>query len=118
MSSRISTLPEELLFLIRHGENYQIEYKEARTDLPKSLFDSVCSFSNREGGDIFLDVHDTGVVFGVDPSSAAKLITSFATLANNKERSFRRSICRPENTFSHDKGWSGDFTFGKWSSQW
>lgn len=81
MSDRIPTLPDELLELIRHGENYQLEYKEAKTELPKSLFDSVCSFSNREGGDIFLGVHDVGVMFGVDPSSAAKLITNFVTLA-------------------------------------
>ena len=88
MSNGISSLPETLLSLIRHGENYQIEYKEARTELPKSLFDTVCSFSNREGGDIFLGVHDTGVIFGVDPSAASKLITNFVTLANNKDKVF------------------------------
>ena len=53
MSKQVSQrLPDDLLWLIRHGEDYQIEYKEAKTDLPKSLFDTVCSFSNREGGDI------------------------------------------------------------------
>ena len=41
MSERIPILPEALLALIRHGENYQIEYKEATIDLPKSLFDSI-----------------------------------------------------------------------------
>ena len=41
----IPQLPLELLKLIRKGENYQIEYKESRTALPKDLFDSVCSFS-------------------------------------------------------------------------
>ena len=49
----ISILPDELLSVIRHGEDYQIEYKEAKSELPKSLFDTVSSFSNREGGDIF-----------------------------------------------------------------
>ena len=88
MSNKITTLPEMLLSLIRHGENYQLEYKEAKTDLPKTLFDSVCAFSNREGGDIFLGVHDSGVIFGVDSSSAAKLITNFVTLANNKDKIF------------------------------
>ena len=86
MSNMIQDLPKELLDLIRHGENYQIEYKEAKTDLPKSLFDSVCSFSNRAGGDIFLGVSDVGVIFGVDPASAAKLISNFVTLANNKDK--------------------------------
>lgn len=84
MNNQIPSLPKELLQLIRHGENYQIEYKEAKTDLPKTLFDSVCAFSNREGGDIFLGVHDTGVILGVDSASAQKLITNFVTLANNK----------------------------------
>ena len=74
--------------MIRHGENYQIEYKEATADLPKSLFDSICAFSNREGGDIFLGVHDTGVIFGVNPASASKLISNFVTLANNKDKIF------------------------------
>ena len=54
---KIESLPEELLSLIRHGEDYQIEYKEAYQELPKSLFETVSSFSNREGGDIFLGVH-------------------------------------------------------------
>ena len=88
MNTQIPPLPKELLFLIRHGENYQREYKEAKTDLPKTLFDSVCAFSNREGGDIFLGVHDTGAVFGIDPGCAQKLITNFVTLANNKDKMF------------------------------
>ena len=90
----IPTLPEKLLQLIRNGENYQIEYKEAWNQLPKSLFDTVCSFSNREGGDIFLGVHDTGVILGVDPASAAKLITDFGTLANNKDKIFPPAFLR------------------------
>jgi len=86
--NEIEILPDELLALIRHGENYQIEYKEAKTELPKSLFDTVSSFSNREGGDIFLGVHDTGVILGIDPSCAVKLRTNFGTLANNKDKVF------------------------------
>ena len=84
----VSSLPDELLILIRHGEDFQIEYKEAKNELPKSLFDTVSSFSNREGGDIFLGVHDTGVILGVDPSCAVKLRTNFGTLANNKDKVF------------------------------
>ena len=86
MSKSIPMLPQNLLRLIRHGENYQIEYKEAKTELPKSLFDTVCSFANREGGDIFLGVHDAGVMLGVEPAMVGKLIASFSTLANNKDK--------------------------------
>lgn len=88
VSRGIPSLPQELLKLIRHGENFQIEYKEARTELPKSLFDTVCAFSNREGGDVLLGVHDTGVIIGVEPAAAAKLITEFVTQANNKNKLF------------------------------
>lgn len=84
----IPELPKNLLTMIRQGENYQIEYKESWSDLPKSLFDTVCSFSNREGGDIFLGVHDSGIITGVDPSCCSKLITNFITLANNKDKLF------------------------------
>ena len=114
MSNKIPALPEALLSLIRHGENYQLEYKEAKTDLPKTLFDSVCAFSNREGGDIFLGVHDTGVIFGVDPSYAAKLITNFVTLANNKDKVFPPLyLAAKEYVFVSDGTFSGVDKKGK-----
>ena len=80
------TIPYQLLSLIRNGENHEVEFKEAFEELPKNLFDTVCSFSNREGGDIFLGVHDSGVILGVNPSKAAKFITDFGTQANNEDK--------------------------------
>ena len=88
MNDAIPELPKELLSRIRNGEDYQTEFKEARTALPKTLFDSVCAFSNREGGDVFLGVSDTGVLTGIEPTSAKKLIANFITLANNKDKVF------------------------------
>ncbi len=75
---------------------------------------SVCAFSNRDGGDIFLGVHDTGVVFGVDPSSAAKLITNFVTLANNKDKIFPPLyLSAREYLFVSDGSFSGADKNGK-----
>ena len=88
MSNNIPNLPENLLEKIRHGEDYRHEYKEAKMELPKTLFDTVCAFSNREGGDIFLGVHDTGVIFGVDKEYAGKMVTNFVNQANNKNKLF------------------------------
>ena len=88
--------------------------KEAKTDLPKTLFDSVCAFSNREGGDIFLGVHDTGAVFGIDPGCAQKLITNFVTLANNKNKLFPPLyLTAKEYVFSSDGSFSGVDKKGK-----
>ena len=100
----IPELPAELLDMIRHGEDYQLEYKEAKTELPKSLFDTVCSFSNREGGDIFLGVHDCSVILGVDPGSAAKLITNFGNLANNKDKLFPPTFLAAKEYVYHSEG--------------
>ncbi len=110
----VPIITDELLSLIRHGEDYQIEYKEAKTELPKSLFDTVSSFSNREGGDIFLGVHDCGVIMGIDPSSAAKLITNFGNLANNKDKLFPPTyLTATEYVFISEGGFSGVDKNGK-----
>ena len=79
-------LPEELLKMIRHGENYQIEYKEAFDTLPKTVYETVSSFSNREGGDLFLGVHDCTVILGVDPGAVPNIINSFVTTVNNQDK--------------------------------
>ena len=105
---KIESLPEELLSLIRHGEDYQIECKEAYQELPKSLFDTVSSFSNREGGDIFLGVHDCGVILGVDPACTAKLITNFGNQANNKDKLFPPTyLVVKEYVYQSDGSFSG-----------
>ncbi|MBO4336327.1 MAG: ATP-binding protein [Desulfovibrio sp.] len=88
MSTIPPALPDHLLELIRHGEDYRIEYKEARKELPKNLFATVTAFANRDGGDIFLGVHATGVIVGIDATLSAKFITNFITLAHNKEEIF------------------------------
>ena len=79
-------LPEDLLEKIRHGENYQIEYKEAFDAMPKSVYDTVSSFSNRDGGDLFLGVHDCTVILGVNPDAVAQIINSFVTTVNNQDK--------------------------------
>lgn len=82
----IETLPENLLALIRAGEDTQIEYKESETKLPKSLYDTVSSFSNRMGGDIFLGVHDCGVILGCKEDQVANMIAAFTTAINNPDK--------------------------------
>jgi ATP-dependent DNA helicase RecG len=84
--STVQTLPQNLLDKIRHGEDYQLEYKEAESKLPKNVYDTVSSFSNREGGDIFLGVHDCGVILGCDEKEADKMIDSFVTTINNPDK--------------------------------
>lgn len=39
--------------LIAHGEGISIEFKEYKGSLPKSIFETLCSFLNRFEGDSF-----------------------------------------------------------------
>lgn len=49
---KIKILPESLLALIRQGEGLTVEFKKPSFDITSDVYDSVCSFSNREGGHI------------------------------------------------------------------
>ncbi len=63
---------QELEEILAQGEGTTIEFKEARENLPKSLFESICAFLNTEGGKIMLGVGDDGTVSGVDPDRVLK----------------------------------------------
>jgi len=50
----------KLLKILSAGEGISIEFKQARTSLPENVFESVCAFLNRIGGDLLLGVKDNG----------------------------------------------------------
>ena len=54
----------ELLKLIEDGENIRVEFKKSTTEITKDVYDTVCSFSNRDGGIILLGVKDNGEILG------------------------------------------------------
>ena len=69
----------ELLTLIRGGENIRVEFKKSTNDVTKDVYDTVCSFSNREGGIIVLGVKDNGEVLGIDPDAIDRIKKDFVT---------------------------------------
>ena len=50
----------ELLKLIQGGENIHVEFKKSTHEITKDVYDTVCAFSNRDGGTILLGVKETG----------------------------------------------------------
>jgi ATP-dependent DNA helicase RecG len=76
---------QELINLLQSGENTNIEYKEAKNRMPSSLFETVTSFLNKEGGTILLGVLDDGSVTGVDPLSVDKIKKEIVNASNNPE---------------------------------
>ncbi len=59
---------EELKQITQHREKRTLEYKEAWSELPSNLFETVCAFLNRDGGIIVLGAQDDGFIAnGVNP---------------------------------------------------
>ena len=84
----IENLPKNLIEFIKAGESTTIEYKEAKKSLPSSLFESVCSMLNRNGGHIFLGVKDGSEVIGVYKDYTKTMKKEFVDLCNNPEKIF------------------------------
>lgn len=59
--------------ILNQGEGLTVEFKRAKNELPSSLFETVCSFLNRYGGDILIGINDRGEVEGVDPKQTKQL---------------------------------------------
>ena len=51
--------------LIALGEGGTIEFKLASAGVHDDVFETVCSFANGQGGDMFLGVNDHGQVVGL-----------------------------------------------------
>ncbi len=76
----------EIKKLVQNGEKIDVEFKESRDSLTKNVFDSVCSFNNRNGGHILLGVNDKKEIVGVNPDKVDKLIKEFTTTVNNPQK--------------------------------
>ena len=75
-----------ILQLLKNGENIFVEYKESKTELNKDVYQTVCAFSNRAGGDIFLGVKDDGSIVGVDDEKIESIKKDFVTTINNSQK--------------------------------
>lgn len=75
----------ELNRILAQGENIRIEFKEAQNGVPDSLYDTVASFLNREGGIILLGVDDNAGVLGLTGQNLMQLKQDVVTALNNPE---------------------------------
>ena len=73
----------EILKLIAGGENIQVEFTPKFT---KAVYDTVCSFSNRDGGCILLGVRDSGEIVGLAPDAAGRMTRDFVTTISNGQK--------------------------------
>lgn len=76
---------EEIKNYLALGEGIRIEFKEASRSVPSDLYETVVSFSNKDGGVILLGVSDDGIVRGVDPECIFEMKQNITTACNNSE---------------------------------
>ena len=57
-------MKERVKEILKQGEGRTVEFKTARRALNRDLYETVCAFLNREGGDILLGVTDDGTPDG------------------------------------------------------
>ncbi len=79
-------IPNDLERIIKQGEGLNIEFKQARNELPRDLFETVCAFLNRNGGHLVLGVQDNGSIVGIDPDNLDRLKRDFTTNSNNPSK--------------------------------
>lgn len=87
---------DEIKKLIQNGEKIDVEFKESRNALTKDVFDTVCSFNNRNGGHILLGVNDKRDIVGVSEDKVYKVIKEFTTSINNSQKMYPPLYLLPE----------------------
>ncbi|MDO9515657.1 MAG: putative DNA binding domain-containing protein [Syntrophales bacterium] len=76
----------DLKELIKQGEGISVEFKECRRTLSRDVYETVCAFLNRHGGDLLLGVSDAGAVTGVDTDCVEQIKKDFVTAINNAQK--------------------------------
>lgn len=82
--SQYLAIPKNLLSFIEQGEGTAVEFKKSTKEITKDVYHTVCSFSNRNGGHIFLGIEDNGKISGVHPERVEAIKKDFITSVNNE----------------------------------
>lgn len=71
--------------ILEIGETIRVEFKRCGNGIESDTYETVCSFLNRFGGDIFLGVTDSGRVVGVPENSVSSMIKNFISCVSNPD---------------------------------
>ncbi len=76
-------MQERIKDLLTQGEGLKIEFKKAQKGMPKSVYETVCAFSNTQGGDILLGIDDNGTILGIDTTKIDQYKKDFVNTIND-----------------------------------
>lgn len=87
---------EEIKRKISLGENIAVEFKRCGNGMQKDVYETVCSFSNRFGGDIFCGVLDDGAIEGIPEGAAQAIVNNFVKTISNEDLFQPKLFITPE----------------------
>jgi len=67
------------------GETVAVEFKRCGNGIESDTYETVCSFLNRYGGDIYLGVEDNGEIRGVPENAAVDIVKNFIKMIGNPD---------------------------------
>lgn len=73
----------ELELLIANGEGMSLEFKRCGGKVERDVFETVCSFANRQGGTILLGVTDDGDIEGIEADRVMPLERNLINVTSN-----------------------------------
>ena len=88
--------------ILKEGEGISIEFKSCQNGPAEDTYETVCSFLNRVGGNIFLGVDDKGKVKGIPQGSVQKFINDVISTVSNPKNFFPTVYLAPEHFVFED----------------
>ena len=79
-------LIEKIKSLIAQGEGLKVEFKEAKGGFPQCVYETICAFSNTQGGEILLGVSDDGKITGISKEKIPQMTRDFVNTINNSSK--------------------------------
>lgn len=68
---------KELQSILTIGETVAVEFKRCGNGIESDTYETVCSFLNRFGGDLFLGVLDDGTVVGLPQKAVPEVLSVY-----------------------------------------
>ncbi len=72
--------------ILKLGEGISIEFKECKKALTKDVFDTICAFLNRNGGEILLGVNDKKEIIGIEKEYIESIKKDLVSTLNNPSK--------------------------------
>ena len=86
--------------IISAGESTNVEFKRCGGQPGSDTFETICSFANHAGGNIFLGVADDGTVVGVPEKAKLNIQRNISNTVNNDEI-FKPTVALEFETFTY-----------------